>query len=146
MGSNPYLYAWPERTRRDLPVEAMFPSARNWGAAGWTTPISGDVVSPDEVPVTLDPTVTLPPEGAAGFLLRTLRARRNRIVRHWFDTNRTNPLDACTVSESPDGGRELRFRDLAVDRGYADRAATRHWGPDLSPWVPMPPGDILVVG
>ena len=54
VGPNPYPYAWPERTRRDLPVEAMLPSARNWSAAGWTTPVSGDVVSPDEVPVTLD--------------------------------------------------------------------------------------------
>ncbi len=56
---------------------------------------------------------------AAEFMVRTLSARRDKIVRYWFD--KVPPLDFFRAA---DGGAD--FVDLAVERGYAERATTRY--------------------
>lgn len=64
--------------------------------------------------------------GADEFLTRILIERRDKIGRHWFDVKRINPLDEFYVETLSDGGGELRFHDLALDRGYADKNTTTY--------------------
>ena len=54
---------------------------------------------------------------AADLVVRFLRARRDRIGRHWF--SRLNPIDGFRVRAG-----QLEFADLAVDRGYAEGGIT----------------------
>ena len=90
-----------------------------------------------------------PTPGAEDHLIRTLIARRDTIGRYWFDVTRINPLDEMTVQALPDGRQELGFRDLGVERGYADAAATlyryRVEGGDFemtpAPRIPLPAAD-----
>ncbi len=53
------------------------------------------------------------------YLVATLAARRDAIVRHWFA--KVPPLDYFQVT-----AEGLRFSDLAVEKGYADPAGRRY--------------------
>ncbi len=56
---------------------------------------------------------------AAEFLVKTLAARRDKIVRYWFD--RVPPLDFFTLTTEG-----IDFHDLAAERGYAAADQSRY--------------------
>jgi len=65
-----------------------------------------------------------PDPRAGAYLARVLGQRRDTIGRYWFDVERINPLTGFSVERSADGTNRLRFVDLGVERGYADKKAT----------------------
>ncbi len=56
------------------------------------------------------------PEVAAD-VERTFRERRDRIGRYWFEV--VSPLEGFELAGGEGRSRQLRFRDLGVERGYA---------------------------
>jgi hypothetical protein len=56
---------------------------------------------------------------AVEFLVTTLTARRDKIVRYWFD--KVPPIDFFTLTTTG-----IDFHDLAAERGYATPAETRY--------------------
>ena len=86
-----------------------------------------------------------PDPGAEEYLVRILIERRDIIGTRYFDIQKINPLDRFTVDVTAGGDFLLRFVDLAVERGYADRASSRYRyqvGDDsaitLDPKIPLP--------
>ncbi|PIP83616.1 MAG: hypothetical protein CO113_15405 [Elusimicrobia bacterium CG_4_9_14_3_um_filter_62_55] len=63
--------------------------------------------------------------GAEDYLARTLIERRDIIGKHWFALKQINPLDEFRV-DGTGAQIQLRFRDLAVARSYAENATTRY--------------------
>jgi hypothetical protein len=57
------------------------------------------------------------------YVERTFRERRDRIGRYWFSV--VSPLESFELSLQGTSAR-LRFRDLAVERGYSDSGARRY--------------------
>jgi hypothetical protein len=56
---------------------------------------------------------------AADFLVETLAARRDKIIRYWFD--RVPPVDFFTLTTAG-----IEYHDLALERGYAVAGGTRY--------------------
>jgi hypothetical protein len=67
------------------------------GAAAWSDPRAGEI------------------------LVGILRARQRRIAEAYFDLRHVNPIDEFAVE-----GDELRFRDLGVESGVAERESARY--------------------
>jgi len=67
-----------------------------------------------------------PTPGAKEYLIQTLIHRRDMIGNFWFDTEKMNPLDNFTFESNFKGGLTLFFKDLAIERGYADPQLTRY--------------------
>jgi hypothetical protein len=61
---------------------------------------------------------------AADYLTKMIIERRDIVGRYWFE--RMNPLDNFELSESPGGGQELRFTDLAVDYAFQTQENTSY--------------------
>jgi hypothetical protein len=80
-------------------------------------------------------------------LVEILAERQRRIARAYFDPWRINPIDRFETD-----GVTLRFADMAVDAGVADRSAVRHryrpprgeWTVVAEPRVPLGPSDSVV--
>ncbi len=60
---------------------------------------------------------------AEGYLVRSLRLRRDEVGRYWFA--QVSPLTSFEL-RGPAGGETLTFRDLAADCGLADPAETAY--------------------
>jgi len=58
---------------------------------------------------------------AAEKLFEVLRERQRKIASAYFDWRRINPADQFSVADG-----ELRYRDLAVESGVADRGSARY--------------------
>jgi hypothetical protein len=52
---------------------------------------------------------------AETYLIKTLRQRRDKLLKHWY--LRVNPLDDFTITEDASGRCFLEFKDLAVTAG-----------------------------
>jgi hypothetical protein len=57
------------------------------------------------------------------YVLRTLMERRQILANYWL--RKVNPIASFSV-ESPSGALALKFRDMLVDAGLADSAATEY--------------------
>ncbi len=86
-------------------------------------------------------------DAAADYLSRVLIERRDRVARHWF--RKAGALDDFRIEQSA-AGPALAFRDLAVERGFAEqrertyrfrRRGARRWHESQGalPVIPLPP-------
>jgi len=120
------LFDWetfdPEKWRGSYPnpaFEKMTVRDAFWGAKIVTAFTDGDIR-------TIVNEGYFPTPGAKEYLIQTLIHRRNMIGNFWFDIEKINPLDNFRFESNPQGGPALSFKDLAIERGYAEPLLTRY--------------------
>jgi len=62
--------------------------------------------------------------GAADYVAQTLSRRRDKVGKTYFSTKRINPLDDFQTKSTGQNQETLRWKDLGVDRGYAEASNT----------------------